>query len=510
MPASIDYNKPITREHISLEVYNNKFRLCEEYLSGNLGLLKQLLEDPTTFAYLFFKDDHGRRFKPYTYQDIILNDKHRYIYFRSANQLGKTTTFKIKAGRNILIDHGHAHNEAIISKSLNQSTFQMKELKVILNNMNGVDWKEEESDSDSLSIIALSIRDDSKPLGMKVKYVNRLICAPCTESALGYPLHELNLDEFEYWENDIKYFYNQIAKPRTFHTQGRTFIMTNPNGADSFGAELEDMRDLDGNRLFHLYVFDYMDHPEHTETGLRHEMLGMSRQQAESTLLALRSISSRNFFTQEEINKSYDKDLTDIKMVGKQPFFFLDVGSKHDQSVLKGGFVEPDVKEEKFNHVYIPIIHVYPVGYPMARVIGVPVEVEDGWHYEKSVKEHIDEWSKNGINPVFGVDVTGNSGISPLCRVAGLNPVDVIFSGPAKSGMYQRFKYFMEKGLLHRPHCKEWEYQASHMEVRKSQRGYLMIHHENEDDLDDCMDATAGLIFLADDPNSIDPELKII
>ena len=38
------------------------------------------------------------------------------------------------------------------------------------------------------------------------------------------------------------------------------------------------------------------------------------------------------------------------------------------------------------------------------------------------------------------------------------------------------------------------------MEVKKGQRGYLLIHHQNENDLDDCMDATAGLISLADQP----------
>ena len=37
-----------------------------------------------------------------------------------------------------------------------------------------------------------------------------------------------------------------------------------------------------------------------------------------------------------------------------------------------------------------------------------------------------------------------------------------------------------------------------------------MIHHESEDDHDDCMDATSGLIHLTDDTDFITPSLTII
>jgi hypothetical protein len=76
--------------------------------------------------------------------------------------------------------------------------------------------------------------------------------------------------------------------------------------------------------------------------------------------------------------------------------------------------------------------------------------------------------------------------------------------------MYQRFKYYMEKKLLHRIPHKHWEYEASHLQVKKSARGYLMIHHESEDDHDDCMDATAGLIHLVDNPNIIRPSAMYV
>jgi hypothetical protein len=155
----------------------------------------------------------------------------------------------------------------------------------------------------------------------------------------------------------------------------------------------------------------------------------------------------------------------------------------------------------------VPIIHVYPQGYPISRVVGSFSEKQesDGWHTEKSVKDYLDEWSQNAIKPIFGCDITGNSGIVPLFETVNIFPIDVTFSGPSKSGMYQRFKYYMEKGLLHRIGKIEFDYQCSHLEMKKSVRGYLMIHHENEDDLDDVPDSFAGLIYLSDRHDFVEP-----
>jgi hypothetical protein len=354
--------------------------------------------------------------------------------------------------------------------------------------------------------------------------MNMLICAPCTEGLLGYDLHELNMDEFEYWELDQKWFFNQIAQPRTYSTKGNITIFSNPNGQDNFVHELENQKLKDSDELkWHTYVFNYMDRPGNTEEEfeqLRHEL---SRQEFESTVAAERYMSDRNYFTPDEIERSLDKNLNINSMVGKQPFFFLDVGAKHDRSVLTGGYVEPDPENERFKHIYITIIHVYPEAYPINRVVGSKVEEGDGWHYEKSVKEYLDEWSAGGVNPVFGVDVTGNSGISPLFDAIGINPTDVVFSGPAKSGMYQRYRYFMEKGLLHRIKCKQWEQEASNLVVTKSARGYLLVNAASTMDrkgksldakmkktADDTQDSTAGLIFLADDPETVEPTMSMI
>jgi len=504
----MDYNKPITSKDIDLVKYHNKFKLVDEWRkTGSEELFSLILKDVTMFSYTFFRIN-GNPVRLYPYQDLILNDKHRYKIFRSARQLGKSLALDIKSAYNLCINHGKGHNESIISKSLPQATFQMRRVKMLLNSMPKLNWKDRKGDSDSMSVVTVDIKDEND----KSLYTNMLVVAPCTEGALGYDFDEVNLDETEYWDVDLNNFWNNIIEPTTYATRGNMTSFSNPNGSDTYIAELESLTDKNGNKKFHVYVFDFMDRPGATLDDLEEAKLGKTRQQIESQLLAIRSISDRNFFTNDEIDRSYSKTLTQLNMVGKQSFFFLDVGSKHDQSVLVGGYIDYPDGDDGFGHIYIPIIHCYPVGYPISRVVGSysSEQDSDGWHVEKSVKDYLDEWGKGGIIPVFGVDVTGNSGISPLFETINIAPEDITFSGPVKSGMYQRFKYFMEKGLLHRIKSAEFEYQAKHLEVKKTARGYLSIHHANENDLDDVMDGVGGLIRLIDPSNTVPVSMSII
>lgn len=411
----------------------------------------------------------------------------------------------IDEARNLIIDHGFGHNAAIISSSLDLSKFQMRRIRELISTMPRIDISEDTTEENKTTFI-VRIKDDTG----KIKYSNLLLCAPCTVGAVSYDLHSLNLDEFEFWERDQKEFYEQVALARTFHTRGKVRISSNPNGCNNYGDYLQHLCDLKGNRVYHTYNFNFLDIPGHTQEEWNEFKHQMSRAKFESCVAAIRSISDKNFFSQEEIDRSRDNFLSEVSMMNKQPFFFLDVGAKHDQSVLVCGYkIYKKEGEEDIPHIYVPIIHVYPVGYPISRVVGSYDKEQDcdGWHYEKSVKEYLDEWSENGIIPMFGCDVTGNSGISPLFASLGINPEDVVMSGPAKSGMYQRFKWYMEKGLLHRIPKSEFEYQASHLMIKKRGR-YLQIHHETEDDLDDCMDSMAGLIYMIDPEDSYPASIK--
>ena len=526
---NMNFNEFITREHINLEIYENKFKfvdMVKAMKNPHPKYLKQIDDDLTMRTYMFTRIN-GEPLKLYPYQDLIGNDKHRYRYFRAANQIGKSLFDDDEIVQNFTKDHGYAYNLAIVSKSLPQSIHQMRRTKSLLNSMDFLDWKMDKGSTDSMSVISIDFKDENG----KYKYSNLAICAPCTEGLLGYDLHDLYLDEFEFWDVDIKYFFNQIAQPRTYHTKGRITVTTNPNGSDNFGDDLEQQTLINGDKKWHVYIFDYLDKPGNTRAEYDELKNELSRAEFESTVAAIRTISDKKYFSGDEIERSVDEDLSEICMVGKQPFFFLDIGAKHDQSCLGGGYAElgldfdpnkPLESNLPHIHLYMPIIHYYPVGYPISRVVGSVDEKQDsdGWHYEKSVKDYLNEWSVDGVVPTFGYDITGNQGMKPLFdSINILGAVDINFSGPSKSGFYQRFKYMMEKGLIHRIKHKVWEEQARLVEAKKGGRGYLLINSDKFGSSeaakkkripDDGMDMTAGLIHLIDNPFHIEPSFEVI
>lgn len=508
LPA-FNYEKVITREDIDAVNYENKFKVWD-YIrksslvsEGNKEAIS-LLKDPTIYMYAFFSVEM-KSLKLYPYQDLLINDNHRYIIFTAANQVGKSGCLNTMAIYRFLREKNI--NIAVVSKSLPQSKFQVSRIRQLLN-QSKLSWKEESGESESMTLLTMKCLDErNKECGM-----NRLICAPCTEGLLGYDLHYLFLDEFEFWEVDLKYFYEQTAQPRTYSTKGQIVIFSNPNG-QNYVSELERQKMIaTGKNKWHRYNFNFLDKPGNTIAEYEQLRAELPRQRFESTVAAIRSSSDRCYFSPDEIERSYDPVLDAKKntITDKYIYSFLDVGAKHDQACYVSGYTEPDEENDKFTHLYIFRIHLYPVGYPLSRVAGVNVDESDGWHYEKSVREYLDEDTVEGVKPEFGFDVTGNQGMCPLFDALKIQYNDITFSGPVKSGMYQQFKYLMEKGLLHRIRHKEWEKQASELIVSKSQRGYLLINAashakvggKKEDAAlkkipDDCMDSCAGLIHLA-------------
>ena len=69
-----NFNKPITQDEIDMKMYNEKFDFADLVLQSEEPkpeLLSYVLNDMTTFAYKWFKNDRGDRLKLYPYQDAI-------------------------------------------------------------------------------------------------------------------------------------------------------------------------------------------------------------------------------------------------------------------------------------------------------------------------------------------------------------------------------------------------------------------------------------------------------
>jgi hypothetical protein len=535
MPPELQFTHEITIADLDRDAYDAKFKFADAVKAmknPHPKYLARIFKDPTLFSYYLLKHN-AQPVKLYIYQDAMLNDPHRFIIFRSARQVGKSWALDVKAVHNFCIDHGRQHNECIISKSLPQAQFQMRRVKALLRSSK-FRWNEAKGD-DTMMLISRNIYDPADTTfkkehrNQKILYSNMLRCVPATEGSLGFDFHEVNLDETEYWDCDLEYMFNRVIAPTTYHTKGRICSFSSPNGSDNLIAKLELETTPDGTRKWHTYVFSFMDCPANTELEFEELRRTLSRHDFESNVLALRTSSDAAYFTREEIDRSAAPSLTPMSMIGKQPYFFLDIGSTHDQSALIGGYVEWDAKTE-FNHAYITHMHLYPVGYPIARVAGLEVTDDDGWHHETSVKEYLEMWTdrEHGIIPIFGFDVTGNMGMKALFDAMNIDAQDVTFTGPNKSMYYQRLKYFMEKGLLHRlakgDAAKVWERQASDLIATKSQRGYLLINAASVTKRsyaktldaklkripDDLLDSTAGWIGMADPAGYIDvPSVEV-
>ena len=510
-----------------------------------------LLKDKTIYSYHNFKFD-GKRFKSRWYQDVVLCDTYDRILWASSNQIGKSLMLDEDASCEFCIDHKKEWVGILVSKSLPQSQYQMRRIKQLLNSSN-VKYSVEEIHDEKLNRVdnttAISFTfygDDEKP-----KYSNLLICCPPSGSALGYPVDRMWLDEYDFWENiDQDWFMKQVAEKRTIETQGTIIVISNPDGKDKGMFKLWNELDEFGNHVWHRYNFNYWDKPKSTQEQFNKLTANNTRQQIDSTMLAIFSQSAGAFLSYQEITDSISSELCqkgDSAGQGQETVWFLDIGEVHDQSVLSGGYLTDNPTYKEIPIVNVFWVHKYPVGYPLHRVFGtqpmrqivgidatityVPDEtLDDGWsdyvENNPSVREVLNEFSIEFMGkkeqPLFGMDVTGNSGALPLIQTIGIEPVDIgKFSGPAKWAMYQRMQYYFQQRFIKR--CKDRDentvngkdctYQLTKLVVKKGKglsSSYKQVHHENEDDYDDCPDTIAGMIKLIEDPDMPTLQFKII
>jgi len=509
---NLDFSKVIDRTQKDLDIYNLKFKLYHEAIKDPNWMYDPakvlLLEDPTIYMYAIFGVKHR------WYQDMIISDNYRFKIFCAANQVcGKSYLLNTGAIYTFLKDHGYGYNRAIISKSLPQSRYQMARIKNILKKTK-LDWREDKGDTDNIMVISLNHYE--KPgkgktdKDSRYKYTNYLICAPCTEGALGYDLHEEDLDEFDFYAKvDQEYFYNQIAEPRVFETRGKINIYSNPNGKERYMWELWNQKLPNGKYKWHRYQFNYWDTPKASKEEFELITVGKSKRRIESTLLAIFTSAEGSYFNYDDILKSKDDRLNEYSGVGKQCFGFLDPGSSVDHSAFGMGFI--DIDEDGRQVFKEHIMHKYPLGYPMYRVVGIydPKQDTDGWHHEKSVREYLKEHE----NPIFDCDVHDNDELSALFRQAGIFPQEIIrFSGPKKFNMYENLNYRLQRRpqLYKRCPSKDFEEQATNLEIKgRAAGGYLMLHASKDSIHDDVIDKSAALCFLAT-VASIHPGLTVI
>ena len=462
-----------------------------------------MLLDPTIYAYAFFKDPQHltKRFKCYPYQDIILNDTHKRIFFAAANQIGKSIALCLKALTFALINPGVT--VLMTSKTLPQSKDLLRQIKQFLQNSR-LDYKYDIGDSETKTEIYIRHFEeeefydeklDKTFTQMKELSQSRVICVPATEAALGYAVDLLLPDELPFYE-DGEYFYKQILQPRTYTTKGQIMVFGNPNGQQGIGWELWN------DEYFHKYRFNYLDCPTNTQEEFDRLCKGLTREQIDSTLLAIFTSPKGGFLTLSERKRMQEERSSILPSVITKPIYvFFDWGKVNDRTVRVTGVPITKSSEDWADEAYVYEMLEYPSGTSYTKII------------DKDLKNLITTVGPQMVAMV-GWDNTGvGRGLEDFTKRVeqlGVMAMPVEFSLENKSRIYTLFKLLAEQGRVKIPYVRECDKQLSMLRFQKTPRGHIKVHHENEKDRDDFPDAIAGFCSLIIQPENLPISATII
>lgn len=464
-----------------------------------------MLNDPTVYAYSFFRDPRnlGKAFKLYPYQDMIINDTHDRIVFTAANQIGKSITLCLKAIFFALQNPGKT--VLMVSRTFPQAKDLLRQIRNFLNNST-LDYKFDIGDSETKTEIYFrhfeEVESYDKSLDKTVTTMeelpqSRIICVPATEAALGYAVDLALVDELAFYD-DSEHFFNQILLPRLYTTKGQVIVFSNPNGQQGifFG--------LWNNDDWHQYRFNFLDCPTNTQDEFDRYSRSLTREQIDSTLLAIFTNPEGGFLTLAERSDMQVKDMANmLPAVNTRPIYiFFDWAKSMDRTVRMIGVPVHSSDDDWADRVKVLEMKEYPQDTPYTQII------------DEDLKGLIMSVGPQNIAMV-GWDNTGvGRGLEDFVKRVeqlGISAMPVEFSLENKSRIYTLFKLLAEQRRITMPYVKECDKQLSMLRFKHSRgRGMLQVHHESERDRDDFPDAIAGLASLIIAPDNIPITCEII
>lgn len=465
----------------------------------------KLLQDYTIYAYAFLKDPRNsdKPLKLYAYQDMIINDQHKRIVFAAANQIGKSICLCVKAL--IFAFNNPGTTTLMTSRTETQSKDLVRQIKSFLRNssldaeldIGGTETKTE------LYIKHFEYKEvydiDLDKTFTKKVYLkeSRIICTPATEAALGYAVDLALEDELFFYENG-EHFHFQILQPRTYTTKGQIIIFSNPNGQQGIGWTVWN------DPYYHRYRFNFLDCPTNTQEEFDILCKTLTREQIDSTLLAIFTSPEGGFLTLGERNDMQEKRSSILPSVITQPIYiFFDWAKSRDRTVRIIGIPNHSARNDAdwADQVYIYEMKEYPAGTSYSYMI------------DEDLKELVNMIGPQNVAMV-GWDNTGvGKGLEDfLNRIQqmGVQCMPVEFSLQNKSRIYTLFKLLAENRRIKMPTVDECNKQLSMLRFRTTARGLLQVHHENERDRDDFPDAIAGLCSLIIQPEVAPVTCEII
>lgn len=463
----------------------------------------QLLRDPTIYAYAFFRNPKNprERLKLYPYQDVVINDLHTRVLFCAANQIGKSLGLCVKGLHYAVLHPGVT--VLMTSKTFPQSKDLLRQIKSLLQN-SILDYKYDIGDSETKTEIyfkhfeEVDVYDadlDKTFKQTKELPQSRIICVPATEAALGYAV-DLALEDELFFYEDGEHFHKQILLPRMYTTKGQDVVFSNPNGQQGIGWELWNDED------YHRYKFNFLDCPTNTQEEFDKLSKNLTREQIDSTLLAEFTSPEGGFLTLEERKDMQEQRSSMLPSVITTPIYvFFDWAKTMDRTVRVIGIPRNVNDRDWADMVHVYEMLEYPSGTPYTKIIDEDLKnlvLEVGPKMVAMVG-----WDNTGVGK-------GLEDFTSRVEQLGIMAMPVEFSLENKSRIYTLFKLLAEQKRVKIPYVKECDKQLSMLRFKKSQRGHLQVHHENERDRDDFPDAIAGVCSLMIQPENPPVSITII
>ena len=242
------------------------------------------------------------------------------------------------------------------------------------------------------------------------------------------------------------------------------------------------------------YVFNFLDCPTNTQKEFDENCKNLTREQIDSTMLAVFTSPEGGFLTIQERKEMQEARDSIVPSIITTPIFiFFDWAKSRDRTVRIIASPRKLNDRDWAEEVYVHEMKEYPQGTPYTEIID-----EDLKNLIKDVgpeKVAMVGWDNTGVG-------RGLEDFTKRVEQLGIMAMPVEFSLENKSRIYILFKLLAEQRRIKVPHVVECDKQLSMLRFKRSSRGHLQVHHENERDRDDFPDALAGVCSLIIQPEN--------
>ena len=449
-----------------------------------------LMRDPTIWAYATLKDKQNKQLKPYYFQDLIMNDRHRFVHVTAANQIGKTWAEIIEGLHHAV--HTNNGSVMLISRSEDQAKGILDEMKWMLRRAI-IDY--EPFEDEITNRFEYHIKS---PDGVGVTPIRVF---PPTLSILSFPATKVVLDETGFWEKQIDMdpieYYQQCIEPRTnttknwkhpFLTMGQIKSITNPNGQNGLAWWLHNQD------KYHQYIYNWLANPNNSLEEYREAERALPPIRFASVYAATYLLASGGFITLDQYNrfKAYNSELV------VQPGFNLYLGgdlagedpkSKNTDSSVLYGVIQ--VKNKNFpQNPRLRVVHrkSFPPGTPREEFYN---EID---MLKKLPNVYIPKFAydKPGVGDSVKRDLI-DRGILTESQIEPLT-----YSLPSKSEVYLNFQQLFHQDMIEGCDISELQEQILALKVEQPVGSiHIKVHHKTEGVKDDEPDALANACFVA-------------